>query len=75
MEQPPLTIDKNLREYLVRQLTLLQNSVNNASQLDVLTNIPSKPSVGKIYYFANTTGAITSIGYWGYNSTGWVKLG
>lgn len=44
--------------------------------LPILTAIPAKPKIGKIYYFGNAIlPNITVEGFWGYKSTGWVLLG
>jgi hypothetical protein len=70
MEQPPLTMPSEQREYLARQLTALNNA--DYAQLPVLTALPSKPLAGKLYYFANTVGiTITQIGLWAYTGSGW----
>ena len=70
-EQPPAATDPEMIEYLTRQFILIGAALDGSAQLDISTAIPAKPQVGKLYYFANTVGAITSIGYWGYTSTGW----
>jgi len=75
MEQPPFNIDPRLKEYLARHFKMVDNKIENAIQLDILTAVPPKPSIGKLYYFSQAVGAITSIGYWGYTNAGWVKLG
>lgn len=76
MEQPPSNTDAQLAEYLTRQLSLLQNQIDNAAALNVLTALPAKPLVGKMYYFGNTIApTITTAGVWAYKSTGWSFLG
>jgi hypothetical protein len=77
MEQPPDNTDGRLKEYLVRQLSKLQALVENSSALPVLSALPVKPLVGKIYYFDRIipATAITSVGVWVYKPTGWVLLG
>jgi len=58
----------------VRQFNDL-NSIDH-QQMDVLRTLPERPSNGRIYYFDNAIAPnITSEGYWGYTSSGWVKLG
>lgn len=75
MEQAPAELGFNTKSYLDRQFIRIQNDIKSAIELDVLTAIPLKPRKGKLYYFGNAIGAITSEGYWGYTSAGWVKLG
>lgn len=75
MEQPPYDVPANLKEYLVRQLTELQNSIEKSNKLPVLMNLPEKPKPGSMYYFGRTIAPnITAIGFWGYTATGWRRL-
>ena len=77
MEQPPANTDTQLTEYLFRQLSALENKSLQLGNLEILTALPTKPVVGKIYYFANVIGVtITVEGAWVYKSTGvWTLLG
>ena len=75
MEQAPRELPVLVKAFLDRQFITVQNLINAVIELDNLTTIPAKPKKGKLYYFSNATGAITSEGYWGYTSAGWVKLG
>ena len=77
MEQPPDNTDIQLKEYLVRQLSALENQNLQLGNLAVLTALPTRPVVGKIYYFANVIGTtITVEGAWVYKSTHvWTLLG
>ena len=77
MEQPPANTDTQLTEYLFRQLLALENKSLQLGNLEILTALPTKPVVGKIYYFKNVIGTtITVEGAWVYKSTGvWVLLG
>lgn len=76
MEQVPEGLPSNVREYLFRQLNRLELLTQNSAQLPVLTALPAKPSVGKLYYFGNTIApTITSVGVWVYKTTGWSYLG
>ncbi len=52
-EQPPQSTDDDLREYLARQLLAAKREDENSSQVPVLTRLPGKLSVGKLYYFSN----------------------
>ena len=70
MEQPPDNTDIQLKEYLVRQLSALENQNLQLGNLAVLTALPTRPVVGKIYYFKNVIGTtITVEGAWVYKST------
>ena len=77
MEQPPANTDTQLTEYLFRQLSALENKSLQLGNLEILTTLPTKPVVGKIYYFKNVIGTtITVEGAWVYKSTGvWTLLG
>jgi hypothetical protein len=74
MEQPPFTTPE-LKAYLVRQLTAVNYKADDLGNLNVLTALPAKPHVGKIYYFANAIlPDITYEGAWVYTSYGWTSL-
>ena len=77
MEQPPDNTDIQLKEYLVRQLSALENQNLQLGNLAVLTALPTRPVVGKIYYFKNVIGTtITVEGACVYKSTHvWTLLG
>ena len=77
MELPPSDTPPLLKSYLVRMLNRLEDSLNDTQQLTVLTALPSKPKIGKIYYFKNAIPAtsITGEGAWIYKSTGWSLMG
>ena len=75
MEQPPANTDTQLTEYLFRQLSALENKSLQLGNLTILTALPTKPTVGKIYYFANAIlPSITYEGAWVYTSYGWTSL-
>ena len=75
MEQPPANTDNQLKEYLFRQLSVLENKSLQLGNLTILTTLPTKPTVGKIYYFANAIlPSITYEGAWVYTSYGWTSL-
>ena len=80
MEQPPANTDTQLKEYLFRQLSALENQNLQLGNLAVLTALPTRPVVGKIYYFANALPpSISGEGAWIFKSIGptgtWVLLG
>jgi hypothetical protein len=77
MEQPPTNTDTQLTEYLFRQLSALENKSLQLGNLEMLTALPTKPVVGKIYYFKNIILPIITVeGAWVYKSTGvWTLLG
>lgn len=75
-EQPPVSTNIDLSEYLTRMFDDARIEDSRARQYPVLTVIPSKLSIGKTYYFdAVILPDITQIGFWGYTSVGWVLLG
>lgn len=75
MERVPEGIPEKVREYVYRQLSKLELAVQSAKP-QVLTSMPSKPSIGQLYYFKNTVlPTITAEGMWVYKSTGWSYLG
>ena len=77
MEQPPANTDTQLTEYLFRQLSALENKSLQLGNLPMLTALPTKPVIGKIYYFKNVVSpTITVEGAWVYKSTNvWTLLG
>ena len=75
MEQPPFTTSPELKEYLVRQLTSVNYKADDLGNLSILTALPNKPHVGKIYYFANAIlPTIVAEGAYVYRSTGWSSI-
>lgn len=77
MEQPPASTDTQLTGYLVRQFSALENKSLQLGNLEILTALPAKPVVGKVYYFKNVISpTITVEGAWVYKSTNvWTLLG
>ena len=77
MEQPPASTDTQLTGYLVRQFSALENKSLQLGNLEILTALPPKPVVGKVYYFKNVISpTITVEGAWVYKSTNvWTLLG
>lgn len=76
IEQPPYNTDLKLSSYLLRVLGMLERNIKLVEKIQPRTALPSRPEVGKIYYFSSTVlPTITAEGYWGYKSTGWVQLG
>ena len=74
-EQPPVNIDKDLREYLRRMFEDARAEDLRSSQIPVINVMPGKLSDGKIYYFATAVGSgITQIGFWGRKAGAWVFI-
>ena len=79
-ESPPASADPVLGEWLARrfrQVGLLLLSAHH-THVPRREDVP-KPQIGDVYYFEDPAGhnydvAITSEGWWGYKSTGWVKI-
>ncbi len=77
-EQPPYETDAGLAEYLTRQFRLAAVEDTVSNQIPVLTQIPAKLSVGRLYYFNNAISGdlvILGEGLYLYKSTGFVSLG
>ena len=76
MERPPSDIDSNIRSYLTRLVSQIDELFANKSTLIPNTVLPTKPIEGKLYYFPNTVApTITTAGVWVYKSSGWAFLG
>lgn len=77
MEQVPKTTNTELSEYLTRQFTNVDFRLNNLGALPISKILPTKPVVGKLYYFsaAIPSSTITAEGVWVYKSSGWAFLG
>ena len=78
-EQPPQDIDDSLRSYLSRRFISIGNALNRTHEFVERKQPPPKPQTGDIYYFGdplthNYDPAITSEGWWGMKSTGWVLI-
>lgn len=79
-EQPPLSIDDNLREFLVRRFIDIANQLDLPSKFPERKEMPYKAQPGDVHFFGNPAthsydAAITAEGWWGMKSTGWVQLG
>ena len=75
METVPKNTDTELAAYLQRQFTRLDLLIQS-NTIQRLTSLPSKPVIGKIYYFINTIPpTIASEGVCVYKSIGWSYLG
>ena len=73
-EQAPFGTDTALAEYLSRLVRGVSQEFRNKSLLAPNTAVPDTPEDGRIYFFPDAVGVITSAGFWGYNG-GWSKLG
>ena len=75
-EQPPESSDYELREYLARVNIQVNSDLSNSNQIPRLTAIPSKLSIGKLYYFLNAVAAtpVSGEGLYIYKSTGFVLI-
>ncbi len=75
-EQPPIDTEDNLREYLSRMFTGVNNALSQDNFNNPLYVMPTKFQVGRQYYFgAPVLPDITDEGLWIYKSTGWAYLG
>lgn len=78
-EQPPITTDEDLRNYLIRLRTDIDSELKKAAKFPERKEAPYKPQVGDVHYFGDPVdhsydAEITSEGFWGLTSTGWEKL-
>ena len=78
-EQPPLSVDDELREYLARRFIDIENELGKFNKFTERKQMPYKPQTGDIHYFGdpgthNYDAAITVEGFWGLSSSGWVQL-
>ena len=73
MEQPPAEYSKS---YFTRILQKFDLALQDTFVMPRLTAVPTKPIIGKQYYFNNVIlPNITAEGVWVYKSTGWSYLG
>jgi hypothetical protein len=79
-ENPPEGTDPLLAEFLQRRFISIEVALDDASHsFPPRKQMPYKPQVGQIYYFNNPADhnydpEITSEGWWGLKSTGWVLI-
>ena len=79
-EQPPINVERELREFLVRRFIEIGNEFNRPGKFPERKEMPYKSQIGDVHYFGNPAthaydAAITAEGFWGLKSTGWVQLG
>ena len=75
-EQPPGSVSPELTEYLVRLTDRINASLRTINYLPSTIQSVAKPRLGQIIYAPQSLDVnVNSEGYWGYTSTGWVKLG
>ena len=75
-EQPPRGTEPELAEYLCRQFATVERVLQIQQKPPLLSQVPTKPIVGKAYYFTGPLDAVVNAeGLWLYKSTGWVQLG
>ena len=79
-EQPPIDIDPRLSEYLSRRFIDIGVQLDQASKFPPRKEMPYKPQVGDMQYFNDPINhdydpVITSEGFWGLTSGGWVQVG
>jgi len=74
--QVSYTEEPELAGFLNREYGKVALSLNTVQELKIETILPTRPTVGKIYFFEHAiNGVIDEEGYYGYKSTGYVKLG
>ena len=73
--KPPDDVTEPLREYLSRLFLQIDISLGQNNKIAVSGALPDKPQDGNIYYFSQIIAPdITSIGFWGYENSAWLKL-
>ena len=78
-EDVPESVDEELREFLARRFIDIAVALDKPSRYVERKEMPYKPQQGSIFYFGNPgthnyDPAITSEGWWGLKSTGWVLI-
>jgi hypothetical protein len=79
-EQPPEDTTAALKEYLGRRFTEVSIKLDAPGKFHPRHEPVYKPQIGDLHFFNDPANhsydaQITSEGFWGYQSTGWVKLG
>ena len=74
--RPPDTTDPDMVAYLEQMFEEVALEIRNSGKFARRDKLPQDPEIGRMYYFnaAIPTTAITSEGWWGYKSTGWVNI-
>lgn len=75
LEHPPAEFTAEQAAYLARMFSSASSAVELSHIVPDVSIVPAKPAIGAIYHFNTIVGPITTIGFWGYSSTGWVQLG
>ena len=80
LEEPPENVDEDLRAYLIRMFTDVDNNFARPGKFPERKEMPYKPQIGDVHYFGDPSthsydAAITVQGFWGYTVFGWVQLG
>ena len=74
--QVSLIEDEEISSFLNREYQKISISLDTVHELNGQSALPTRPTVGKLYYFKNAiNGVIDEEGYYGFKSTGYVKLG
>ena len=78
-EDVPGSVEEVLREFLQRRFIDIAVALDSPARYVERKEMPYKPQIGSIYYFGNPgthnyDPAITSEGWWGLKSTGWVLI-
>ena len=71
IEAPPLKLDESVRAYLLIMWRHINNAINSANGVGILTARPERPKVGKIYYIKDD---INVAGYYVFVDDEWKRL-
>lgn len=78
-EQPPISVDEELSEFLNRRFVDVGNELVKPSKFPQRKEMPYKPQTGDVHYFGdpathNYDASITAEGFWGLTSGGWLGM-
>lgn len=79
-EQPPFSVDEDLRDFLIRRFVDIDTAFKQASKFPERKEMPYKPQTGDVHYFGNPANhnydaAILNEGFWGLVNGTWIDLG
>lgn len=77
LDNPPASCPSDLSAWLNRVVADINEAIKQIHDFEPQTQMPPNNLAGQVLFFEQTfvSAGITSIGWWGYNGTNWVKLG
>jgi len=73
METVPKGLSPDLENYFTRMAQSIDDLQSNLVP-EHRTSVPTRPVIGRLYYFKHIIGQITAEGLWIYKNTGWVHI-